>query len=124
VEDIEDLIVVAFVTNRDEGGIMQVVSSYKTQPLNVPAGRPIRTELRLYPNPARERVWVNLGQRAVSKGSLKVMDLSGRSVMDQDVPPGYAIHALDISGLPEGLYMVCWFEQGMLRGSQKLVRIP
>ena len=122
VEDIQDLAVVAFINDRDHFEIVQAVADYHTPPVGLTRPRSEAVTLSVYPNPASRILYVNLGEHAREKGNLRIIDLSGRTVLEQEVQPGYAVHRLEVSPLPEGIYMVCWIESGFLRGRAKLVR--
>ena len=78
--------------------------------------------LSIYPNPSTEFINVNLGERASGKGKLEITDISGRIVLKTEVLPGYAIYQLQISDLPQGLYMISWIEDGELKARNKLIR--
>jgi len=122
IEDIEDLVVVAFILDRDNFDIMHAVASYRNPEVGIRKPKQEARALSIYPNPATETLYVNLGGRATQQGSLLIIDVSGRIVMEQEVKPGYAIHRLEISSLPQGMYMICWVESGLLKGLNKLVR--
>ncbi|MCK5136027.1 MAG: T9SS type A sorting domain-containing protein [Bacteroidales bacterium] len=122
VEDIEDLAVVAFVKVRDNGPILQVASNYLTPQVGIPDRRKEPGSLVIYPNPAVDHLYVNFGSQNENEGQLMIMDLSGKVVLTMDVQPGYSIHQLDVSNLSQGMYMIYWFESGVLRGRNKLVR--
>jgi hypothetical protein len=123
VEDIEDLAVVAFVTNRDDQGkILQVTANYLTPYVGMEKPGEQPGDMAVYPNPASHMIFVNLGDQAKMEGSLVITDLSGRRVMESEVLTGYAIFRLDVSSLPEGMYMINWLESGRLKGRSKLIR--
>ncbi len=60
--------------------------------------------LMLYPNPAQGEVTCLMQGRSLSTGMLVVFDGMGRKVMEQRL--GTATQRMDISMLPQGLYMV------------------
>jgi PKD repeat protein len=121
VEDVEDLTVVAFILDRDRDQILQsevVEYSPGTGFDKQPAGE----NLAIYPNPSNAYVYVNFGTELTEAGSLRFVDLAGRTVHSEEVYPGYSIQRLDISKLSPGVYMVQWEESGLIRGHGKLVR--
>jgi PKD repeat protein len=122
VEDIEDLMVVAFVQDRDNGGIMQAVAESLTPQVGIL--KPIRQAagLVVYPNPAHDNLFVKLGTSPDREGRLRITDLSGRVMLETDVQPGYSLQMLEISHLSQGMYMISWLESGVLKGSAKMVR--
>ncbi len=121
VEDIEDLAVVAFIQDRDRRVILQVSAAYLDPQVGVGEfENPVR-ELTVYPNPAMDFLFVNLGERRSIPGSLMITDLSGKVVMESGIQPGYAINRLEVASLPQGIYIIRWIESGLLRGRNKLV---
>jgi hypothetical protein len=123
VEDVNDLEVVAFILDRDHDQVLQTAVVDYSPGVgyeNIPSDE---AGLALYPNPAREFVYVNFGAEVEQKGQLTIVDLAGRSVISSPVLPGYAIQKLDLSSLSQGVYFVSWVESGVLKGREKLVHI-
>jgi len=121
VEDIEELAVVAFVQDRDNGQVLQVATDYLTPLVSGPARLNETRPMAIYPNPAVERLYINLGTREVNEGALKIMDLSGKEVMTVNVRPGVSLYQLDVGRLSRGMYLIYWMESGKMRGRKKLV---
>ncbi len=124
VEDTEDLAVVAFLQDRHDGRILQADASYLTPQVGI--GKPRKTDagaLFVYPNPARNEVYVNLGVHAGADGWIEVVDLSGKVAKLERVPLGYAVGRLDISGLRDGMYMIRYTESGVCRGRARMIRM-
>jgi len=121
VEDEEDLGVVAFVKVRN-GPILQATSNYLTPQVGIVSKPGKSGALVIYPNPVVDHLYVNFGSQRTSGGQLMIMDLSGKVVMTTDVHPGYTILQMDVSSLSQGMYMIYWFDSGMLKGRSKLVR--
>ena len=121
MEDLEDLMIVAFVFDRDNDQILQSDLLEHTVSVGMEQIPPLERSLAIYPNPARAYVYVNFGTEVAQKGFLNIVDLSGRSVITTEVLPGYTIQKLDISGLSDGIYMLQWLESGLLKGRNKLV---
>jgi hypothetical protein len=122
LENREDLIVVAFIMDRDHDEILQsalVAYSPGTGEENIAATEKL---LAIYPNPARESVYINFGPEVEQAGELRIVDLAGRTVLSSEVLPGQTIRKLDISGLSHGAYLVQWMESGILKGRGKLLR--
>ena len=76
----------------------------------------------LFPNPAGDFFYVNLGEDQVNKGELTIVDMSGRISKMIEIQPGYKIQKVGIEDLPQGIYMVCWTESGRLKARNKLIR--
>lgn len=123
LEDVDDLMVVAFIMDRDHDQILQS-AMLEYDPGVGFEKRPAAVEtLAIYPNPAHGYVYINFGAEVEQQGQLMVVDLVGRSVMNSDVLPGFSIQKLDISSLSQGIYLVQWIESGVLIGRGKLVHV-
>jgi hypothetical protein len=123
VEDVEDLAVVAFVQDRDNWQVLQVVSNYLTPQVGNAVRRNETRSIAIYPNPAINQLYVNLGSGQEYYGKIKITDLSGKMVLTVDVQPGIGLYRLDVSRLSRGVYMVCWFEADKLISRRKVVLI-
>lgn len=121
VEDIEELSVVAFVQDRDNETILQADVVRRTPGVGFPERGFEPGLLGVFPNPARDHLYVNFGSRNGLAGQLRIVDLSGRTVMQTEVTPGYTVQRLDIEHLSRGVYMIYWMESGRVRGRNKLV---
>jgi len=124
VEDTEDLAVVAFLQDRENGKILQADADYLTPQVGIEkSGRSNPNTLFVYPNPARDQVYINLGVQNNEEGWFEITDLTGKVVKKEIVPPGYFIYQLDISRLTEGIYILQWIESGVCKGRTMMVRI-
>jgi hypothetical protein len=121
VEDVDDLAVVAFLFDRDLEKILQAGIIRASPGTGIADSKGDMDWMTVYPNPAQETVYLNLGKAPVNRGQIAVMDLSGRLLMDADIEPGHSIQQLDISGLSEGVYLVNWVESGVSKGRAKFV---
>ncbi len=121
IEDIDDLAVVAFIQDRDHGQVLQVASKYLSQQVGYPTKYQETRSLAVYPNPARDRLYVNIGSRQMNIGQIVFMDLSGKTVKSMDIQPGRSLYQLDVANLSMGMYMIYWIESGVVRGRDKLV---
>ena len=123
VEDIDDLAVVAFVQDRNSKQILQAAVQFKTPQVGI-GKKPFQMDaLRIYPNPARDLVNVNLGRPSERDGRFEIIDMNGRIVRNEHVPTGYQVYQLDIHSLNRGFYMIQWYEDGALKGRSKLVKV-
>ncbi len=66
VEDIIDLAVVAFLQDRTSGQILQAAVDYKDETVGVPDRLSQLRSLEIYPNPAQQMIYVNLGAMRIS----------------------------------------------------------
>ncbi|MBX2972177.1 MAG: T9SS type A sorting domain-containing protein [Flavobacteriales bacterium] len=60
-----------------------------------------RIELRAYPNPARQEVFVPIG----AQGRIVLRDIAGRTVLERNVPAG-SLERLHVGDLAEGSYVL------------------
>jgi len=121
LEDVDQLNVIAFVQDREEGHILQAAAMPHTPNVSY---RPQmhRHELLLYPNPAKNHLQVRMSQVAGDHSQIVLYDSSGRLLLSHEVRPGLDLVQLDLSQLSNGLYMVIWKENGLPTGSANFVR--
>jgi len=122
LEDEEDLIVVAFIMDRDQDQILQSAVEEYSPGTGGENALDAENSFAIYPNPARDYLYVNFGSEVEQAGQLHIVDLSGRTLLSSEIVPGYSIQKLDISGLSKGTYLVSWMDSGVIRGRAKLVR--
>jgi hypothetical protein len=123
VENTDDLGVVAFVQDRNTNEILQADVSYKTWQVGTPRNPASVESLYIYPNPAKNVVNVNLGNPAEQDGRLEIIDMNGRVVHNENVPSGYQIYQVEVGKLNRGIYMIQWYEGGILKGRNKLITV-
>jgi hypothetical protein len=122
VEDVNELMLVAFIMNRDQDQILQSEVQHYSPGTHAGSGKWGERALSIYPNPAISFVYVNFGTESKEAGTVTIIDLAGRKVHAEKVVPGYRIQMLDISDLSPGVYMLQWEESGVLKGHGKLLR--
>ncbi len=122
VEDVEDLQVVAFVQNRDQGWVLQADAADAQSLVGLDPGVAVVPSMEVYPNPARDHLTVYFGNRTSGKGVIEIVDISGRQVMDAQVEEGLTTRQFDISQLPEGLFMILYRESGSVKGHSRFIR--
>jgi hypothetical protein len=121
VEDLEDLMLVAYVLDRDHDMILHSKTLAFTPAVGFENRAADDEALSIYPNPAEEFVYINFGSKVLHEGQLRIIDLAGRPVLTSEVLPGYSIQQLDISKLAQGVYLVSWIESGLIKGRGKLI---
>ena len=121
VEDPDELAIVAFLFDRDLKKILQVAVERAGPGTGIFDREQAENLLSLYPNPAGDRIFLKLGSAAAHQGRIQILDLSGKEVMESELPSGHQLVELDVSLLPEGMYLVQWVESGVSRGRSKLV---
>lgn len=100
-----------------ESGDYQVVVSRRSSPFEfIPTSRAEgrSSDFRLYPNPASGKVYLQLADGP--EGSVRVVDIQGRQVLQQSIAPGKQDVELNIQGLTTGVYYL-----QLERGNRRLV---
>ena len=123
VEDKEDLAIAAFLQNRATGRILQSTVIYRSGPVNIVKHADEFSTLHIYPNPTKNFFYINLGSIAEGGGRFEIIDMSGRVVMIENVPPGHQIYHMDISHLIRGMYILHWYESDQIRSVNKFIKI-
>ena len=77
--------------------------------------------LTVYPNPAVDYLYINLGVGNEQSGQLVFIDLSGKEVLTQELEPGFSLYRMDVSHLGEGMYMIYLKESGLIKGRSKVI---
>jgi PKD repeat protein len=121
VEDLSELGLAAFIQDRFTGQIIQVAVRHKEWGVGMEEVREVAT-LHVYPNPAKNELYVNLGKASESTGLLRMLDMNGREIMAEQIPAGSQIHRLDIGHLTRGIYILYWFEGEQFIGLSKIVK--
>ncbi len=123
VEDTEDLAIAAFLQDRNTGRILQSAVEFREGPVNIEKDAEDLSTLQIYPNPVKNLFYINLGSIAEKAGRFEVIDMNGRVVMIENVPPGRQIYQMDIGHLIRGMYILRWVESGQFRSVNKIVKI-
>ncbi len=123
VEDVKDLGITAFVQDRITGRILQSAVTY-FEKITGTDQKPVveQRTLNVYPNPAKNSFFVNLGRTTEIAGRFDLLDMNGRIVLTEHVPPGYQICRIDIQHLDRGMYILRWHEPGRKPSFRKIVK--
>jgi PKD repeat protein len=121
VEDIRDLGVAAFIQDRGTGKILQADVNYRKWDVGLETYQKIPA-LHVYPNPAKNELFVNLGRVSRIPGLLRVMDMNGREVMAEQIPAGYQVHRMVVDQLNRGIYILYWMEGDQIMGLNKIIK--
>ena len=121
VEDISDLGLLVFIQERATGKILQAAVKYREWGVGVEHPRQA-ANLHVYPNPFKDVLFVNLGRTTENSGMLRLVDMNGREVLAEQVPPGYQIYQMELPILNRGIYILYWYENGQFRGLSKVVK--
>ena len=60
----------------------------------------------VYPNPTKEKLTIKLQQAFASASRLKITDISGRTVLQQNIAAGEKNINLQVNHLPAGRYFI------------------
>jgi len=122
IEDINDLGVAAFIQNRNTPRqILQATAKYKDLKVDIAEPHAL-LDMNLYPNPARNVLFINHGTPTEEEGVLRVLDMNGRIIHNLKMPAGHQIYQLDIHDLLQGMYVIQWIESGQIRAIEKFVK--
>ncbi len=97
-----------FVVSDGQGGFLGT-PRFVIRPKTVSIQEEVEAErelFRLYPNPAREVVWLALSTPASMSLPMAVFDYTGRVVMRETLPAGTERQALAVGHLSPGVYLV------------------
>ena len=83
--------------------------------------QPVAETLRAYPNPAQDRVWLELPPTNEAT-SVAVFDVSGRQVLGLRITAGTEKMELDLMNLPDGVYVARWSAPRGRMGRVRLVK--
>ena len=122
VEDKSDLAVAAFIGDRTTGRILNTEVVYADNTVGVSDRSAEIMNLSVYPNPARDHFYLNLGDHSSEEGTVQLVDMRGRVVLKEEVPAGYMIYQMDIQHLDRGIYVLQWVESGQVKGVSKVVK--
>ncbi len=92
--------------NRD-GEYASVYSNVASNsPVSVPEGR--AEGFKVFPNPAKDRIYLSFGQEGSGPVSARISDLSGRTVLEMEAGTDLTGQDLSIStsSLPDGMYIL------------------
>ncbi len=105
VEDYDELMIVAFMQDRTSGKVLQVASEDVSK---FGLGEVIYQykSIKVYPNPAYDKINVELEQPLLSDGLIEITDMTGRVVYSSGIYYGEQRIQLDISNLYEGSYIL------------------
>lgn len=79
-----------------------------------------RNRIRMYPNPVKEVLMVDLSEASGEKGSLHILGLDGKLVMRCELA-GPGVHSVDLGTLRRGLY-ICRLRMQDETTSQKIYK--
>jgi subtilisin-like proprotein convertase family protein len=94
----------AFDDTQDDGGQINAwtLSICGTRTLSNTS--PLVSQLKVYPNPANQKVYVDMGALLFTQASYKLYDLSGKLLLESVM--GQNITAIEVNSLAAGLYML------------------
>lgn len=64
------------------------------------------SELRIYPNPAKEILTIVLPANNENKSSLEIFNILGNKVLNRNINPTNGSISLDVSSLAPGVYII------------------
>ncbi|MEX0988026.1 MAG: T9SS type A sorting domain-containing protein [Bacteroidales bacterium] len=122
VGDYDELMLVAFLQDRETDKILQVVTGEESvYPMNIVHNK--ASELRLYPNPARSVLFIENANAAESAGSVVISDMTGRIVTLKEIAAGEQKIEINTMELSEGTYIVNWKVNGIVLGRSSFIKL-
>lgn len=70
-----------------------------------------RGEVLVFPNPTIDQISISLDQPLEKSGSLKIVDMHGRTRIEQDLDRGSLSSSINLNQLPSGHYLL-WIDRG------------
>jgi len=70
----------------------------------------LKQPIVMFPNPTRSEVTIYFGEGASANGILRVRDLTGRLLREEQVQAGVNVHKTSVEGFPSGLYFIEFLE--------------
>ena len=86
--------------------------------VSVPKAPALTADVRFYPNPAQNQLFVAVGDKGAA--TIQIYDMQGR-LLQTEVLEAAAEHQLDISAWPIGIYMIRAVQNGQLK-QHKLIK--
>lgn len=86
--------------------------------VSVPKAPTLTADIRFYPNPAQNHLYVAVGDQGLA--TFELFDMHGRLLRSEKLEAATQ-HQIDISGLPAGVYLLRALQNGQLK-QQKLVK--
>jgi hypothetical protein len=77
-------------------------------------------EIKLFPNPASENISIQI-PAAYEKAQLQIFDISGRLIIQQQLPEQVLTHSISVCDLQKGVYFVVIAKEGMRSVSEKML---
>jgi hypothetical protein len=122
VEDFEDLGIAAFIQDRNSLRYLQAKVVYESGLVSTGGMKPELADLSVYPNPARDICYLNLGDRVEHDGMIELVDLSGQVILNMEIPARYQVIQMNLDQFYPGLYLIRWTEDGRLKGIGKVIK--
>lgn len=86
--------------------LTNTVESVLSGPVGVKPEQVMAMPLRVFPNPTADRFTVELPQPATADMVLRVVDFTGRVVLESDTEAGSVLQHIQVGMLPNGLYVL------------------
>lgn len=122
VEDVNELAVAAFLQDRNTSQILQAVVRYRDQTVDNHTPDTPEDQFVIFPNPAGDFLYATFSALQVPT-RLDLTDLSGRVIIETEVPSGTGTIKMDLQSLPGGIYLIRRTESGSVLGTEKLIKI-
>ena len=88
--------------------------------VSVPEFPSVENRLRIFPNPARDIVNINL-RSSVTDGEISLFNIYGQEIMKVQIDKGDVEYSLDLSGLTSGYYILTLSQAGVVLDREKIL---
>ncbi len=123
VEDLDDLMVVAFIQDYETMRIYQAVAEDGSGSTSVPDAAVAETAIRIFPNPADHTLYVDPGFITEQDVLLRVTDITGKQVLIREFAPGQENFLLEVKDLEQGIYILTVEQDDVIRGRERFIKV-
>ncbi|MCK4569107.1 MAG: T9SS type A sorting domain-containing protein [Bacteroidales bacterium] len=88
--------------------------------VSVPEITSVENHLRIFPNPARDIVNINL-RSSVTDGKIRLFNIYGQELIKVQINKGDVEYSLDLSGLTSGIYILTLTQAGVVLDREKIL---
>lgn len=78
----------------------------------------------VYPNPAKDRIFIKMPDREIGKIEIRILDILGNTIFQQYRLTDTGLYEIPILTLPLGAFFIQVFQDGEIIGAKKFFKIP
>lgn len=84
--------------------------------------QPIPAEIRVYPNPADDVIFIQVNENTESELDISLVDINGKKCYQQTISGNQNIYQINVSNLPAGMYTLMVSGMNILSTSKVMIR--